>query len=144
MTLSQLLLQTAVTFFAASIGAIFGAFLTRRTEKFKHLQELRSAAYADFLRGFARIGRAQTDTELDERGKLEELEGRVIVTDSRSRIAIYGGKDVVSAMSKFIATGTQTLTPEGMKAFAELCRSMRADTGREPVPIEDITRLLYS
>jgi hypothetical protein len=45
MTLQQLLLQTAVTFVAAGLGAIFGAFLTRRTERFKHLQELRSAAY---------------------------------------------------------------------------------------------------
>jgi hypothetical protein len=53
MTLQQLLIQTAVTFVAAGLGAIFGAFLTRRTERFKHLQELRSAAYADFLRGVA-------------------------------------------------------------------------------------------
>jgi hypothetical protein len=144
MTPTQLLLQTATTFVAASIGAIFGAFLTRRTEKFKHLQELRSAAYADFLRGFAKVGRAQSDGLRDERSMLEEREGRVIVTDSRSRIAIYGGKDVVSALSRFVAVGTQTLTPEGMKAFADLCRLMRAEAGRENASAEDITRVLFS
>jgi hypothetical protein len=90
MTLSQLMIQTALTFIAASLGAIFAAFLTRRTEKFKHLQELRSAAYADFLRGFARAGRAQNDSSRSERSINEELEGRVLVTDSRSRIVIYG------------------------------------------------------
>jgi hypothetical protein len=144
MTLTQLLIQTAVTFVAASIGAIFGAFLTRRTETFKHLQELRSTAYADFLRGFAKVGRAQMDTARDERSGLEELEGRVIVTDARSRIAIYGGEDVVHALSKFISLGTQTLNPEGMKAFADLCAMMRAETGRESVSVEDITKVLFS
>src|ERR1700733_14780617 len=107
MSLDQLLVQTAVTFVAASLGAIFGAFLTRRTEMFKHLQELRSA-YVNFLRAFARAGRAQSDKMQGERRALEELEGRVVVTDARSRIAIYGGKAVVQALSKFISLGTQT------------------------------------
>lgn len=39
MSFTQLLIQTAATFVAAGLGAIFGAFLTRRTERFKHLQE---------------------------------------------------------------------------------------------------------
>jgi len=140
----QLLIQTGVTFVAASLGAVFGAFLTRRTERFKHLQELRSAAYADFLRGFAKVGRAQVDSMGDERAKLEELEGRVIVTDSRSRIAIYGGTDVVHALSQFVGLGTQTLTPEGMRAFAGLCMLMRAEAGRKGAAAEDITRILFS
>ena len=62
MSFTQLIIQTAVTFVAASVGATFGAFLTRRTEKFKHLQELRSAAYADFVRSIASAAeRAQSD-----------------------------------------------------------------------------------
>jgi len=55
MSFSPLIIQTGVTFIAASLGAIFGAFLTRRIEQFKHLQELRSKAYADFLRGSAKV-----------------------------------------------------------------------------------------
>jgi ATP-dependent protease HslVU (ClpYQ) peptidase subunit len=140
MTLVQFLIQIVVTF----IAAFFGAFLTRRTERFKHLQELRSTAYADFLRGFAKVGRAQSDTMRDERSMLEELEGRVIVTDSRSRIAIYGGKDVVHALSKFIGLGTQTHTPEGMQAFAELCMLMRAEAGMGRASFDDISRVLFS
>jgi len=105
---------------------------------------LRSAAYADFLRGFAKVGRAQVDKMRDDRSMSEELEGRVIVTDSRSRIAVYGGRDVVHALSKFISLGTQTHNPEGMHAFAELCTLMRAKTGRQRVSSEDITRVLFS
>jgi hypothetical protein len=144
MNLTQLLIQTAVTFVAASVGAVLGAFLARRAETFKHLQELRSAAYADFLRGFARVGRAQSDKMRDERSVIEELDGRVLVTDSRSRIAIYGGKAVVHSLSRFITLGTQTLTPEGMQSFAELCMRMREETGREQAPFEDVSKLLFS
>jgi hypothetical protein len=53
MGVTQLIAQTALTFIAATVGAFLGAFLTRRTERFKHLQELRSAAYSDFIRGVA-------------------------------------------------------------------------------------------
>jgi hypothetical protein len=144
MHLVQFLIQASVTFVAAGLGAIFGAFLTRRTERYKHLQDLRSGAYSDFLRGFARVGRAQSDKMRDERSMLEELEGRVLVTDSRSRIAIYGGKSVVHAFSKFIELGTQTRTPEGMRAFTDLCGLMRAEAGMEEASFDDIHRLLFS
>jgi len=137
MTFTELIIQTVVTFVAASIGAVFGAFLARRTERFKHLQELKSTAYADFLRGLAKAAGPQ-DLSTDE------VEVRIMVADSRARIAIYGGRDVVSALSKFISLGTQTHTPEGMQAFANLCALMRAETGREHVAIEDITRILFS
>jgi hypothetical protein len=144
MTFTQLIVQTAVTFVAASLGAIFGAFLTRRTEKFKHLQELRSTAYADFVRGVASAAeRAQTDGIREERGA-PESRGRALVADSRARIAIYGGKEVVHSLSTFIALGAQTRNPGGMEAFAELCKSMREETGRERVPIEDTRRILFS
>ena len=80
----------------------------------------------------------------DERSTLEELEGRVFVTDSRSRIAIYGGETVVQALARFISLGTQTRTPEGMHAFAELCMLMRAEAGREQASFDDVSRVLFS
>lgn len=133
-----------MTFIAASLGAIFGAILTRRTERFKHLQEMRSNAYVDFLRGFARVIRAQNDKLKDERSVLEEREGLVIMTDSRARIAVYGDHEVVQALSKFISLGTQTRTVEGMKAYADLCSIMRRETGRKCTPSEDIMQVLFS
>ena len=143
MSLTQLLVQTAVTFVAASLGALFGALLIRRTERFKHLQELQSAAYVDFLRGFARVGRAQRDSPRNERSVIEELEGRAIVTDSRSRIAVYGSRGVVLALSKFISLGTETLSPAGRQAFAELCALMRMEAVKQVAPLEDVRTVLY-
>ena len=139
----ELLFQTAVTFIAASLGAILGSLLTLRTERFKHLQELRSTAYVDFLRGFARVTRAQNEKMKDEHSMLEEREGNVTVTDSRARIAIYGGHDVVQALSRFIDLGTQTHTLEGRKAFVDLCSVMRTETGRKHALPEDIKVVLF-
>jgi hypothetical protein len=127
MNLTQLIAQPVVTLV---VGALLGAVLTRRIERLKHLQELRSAAYADFLRG---VGMAA-----------ESGGGRALVADSRARIAIYGGKNVVHSISEFIALGGQTCNPEGMQAFSQLCMSMRAETGREHVCVEDITQVLFN
>lgn len=143
MNTTQLLIQTGVTFVAAGLGAIFGAFLARRNEQFKHIQELRSAAYADFLRGFARVCRAQMDGGQDERSKLEELEGRAIVSDSRSRIVVYGSAPVVSSVAKFTLRGTETVTPEGKEAFAEMCSIMRAESAGQSAPIADVKATLF-
>ncbi|MGA8271739.1 MAG: hypothetical protein WB919_09295 [Candidatus Sulfotelmatobacter sp.] len=130
MSVTQLIAQTAFTFIAAIVGAFLGAFLTRRTERFKHLQELRSAAYADFIRGVA--------TAAQQQG------GMALVADARGRIAIYGGESVVHSLAEFIALGVQTQNTEGMIAFAELCMAMRAETGRRRVPFEEIRQLLFN
>ncbi len=130
MSITQLIAQTAVTFFAATLGAFLGAYLTRRTEKFKHLQELRSAAYIDFVRGAANAA--------------HRTGGIAEVADARCRIAIYGGKSVVHSLSEFIAHGAQTSNPKGMQAFSELCQAMRTETGRESVSFEYINRVLFS
>jgi hypothetical protein len=127
---TQLLTQSAVTFVAATVGAFLGAFLTRRTERFKHLQDLRSAAYIDFVSGVANAA--------------QRTGGIADVADARCRIAIYGGRRVVQSLSEFIANGAQTTNRKGMQAFAELCQAMRAETGRGSVSFENINRILFS
>jgi hypothetical protein len=130
MDTTQLVVQTALTFFAATVGAFLGAFLTRRTERFKHLQELRSLAYADFIRGVANAA--------------QQSGGIAPVADARARIAIHGGKRVVHSLSRFIARGGQTRDQDGMQAFGELCQVMRAEAGRELAPAEEIKQVLFN
>lgn len=130
MNITQLILQTTVTFIAATVGTFLVALLTRRTERFKHLQELRSAAYVDFVRGVADAA--------------QQSGGIAQVADARARIAIYGEESVVHSLAGFIAHGGQTQNKEGMQAFAELCQAMRAETGREYTSLEDINRILFS
>jgi len=143
MSFSPLIIQTGVTFIAASLGAIFGAFLTRRIEQFKHLQELRSKAYADFLRGSAKVVIAQHDEQRSERSRLEIHEGLATVADSRARIAIYGSPEVLRSLARFASLGAQTISPEGMQEFAELCSLMRAEAIKNRAPIDDIRTVLF-
>lgn len=146
---SQLLIQTAVTFVAATLGAFLAASLARHTERFKHLQLLRSNAYADLLKGVAKVARAQQDSTTSNENVAiqEEREGRLLVTDARSRIAIYGSRDVLRAAAKYIDLGVQSLTPEGRTAFAEMCSLMRAEaiegTADRDAEYEDVETLLF-
>jgi hypothetical protein len=132
------MLQAGITFIAATLGSIIGAYLTLRINRSKHLQELRSAAYVDFLRGFAMVVIAQQSEQADA-----EREGFAIVTDAKARIGIYGSAEVVRALSEFASRGTQTQTPEGRHALARMCELMRKESGGVSVGVEDISRVLY-
>ena len=146
MTTEQLLFQTALTVVAAGIGAIFGTFLTRHTERYKQLQGLRAAAYVDFLRGVSKLAAVGRDTLKNEANLLEEREGKIIVTDARARIAIYGSKRVVQSLSKFISGGAVLNTDERLHSFTGVCELMRNEsTGKtERASFEDVHRLLFS
>lgn len=140
MNVTQLVAQTAVTFIAATAGAFLGALLTRWTEKFKHLQELRSAAYVDFLRGFAKVAVAQKDGRRDD---IQEREGITLVADSKARIGIYGSKAVVQALADFAGRGNQTQTPEGRKALIDMWVVMRRESVGGDEEYESINKLLF-
>ena len=143
--ISQLLIQTGVTFIAAALGAFLASSLARRTERFKHRQQLQSSAYADLLKGVAKIARAQGDatTSNESVALQEEREGRLIFTDARSRIAIHGSSDVLRAAAKYIDLGAQNITPEGMQAFTEMCALMREESIDERAAFKDIHTLLF-
>jgi hypothetical protein len=100
MTFTQLFTQTSLTFVAAGLGLIFGAFLTRRTERYKQLQSLRAAAYVDFLRGVSKLGIVQKESV------------RMTVADAKARIAIYGSRNVVRSLSAFMDGGAVLNTSE--------------------------------
>jgi hypothetical protein len=146
MTLTQLFTQTSLTFVAAALGAIFGAFLTRWTDRYKRLQELRTAAYVDFIRGIAALAAVQHDTLRDDRNLLEERTAKITVADAKARIAIYGSKAVVKALSRFLDGGAVLDTEERMHKFAEMCVLMRneGNTWSQRAAFEDVHKLLFN
>lgn len=125
-------------------GVLIGAFLARWINKSKHLQELRSAAYVDFLRGFGKVAISQGEAVRDQRNHLEEHEGKIIVADAKARIGIYGSRAVVHAVSIFVSRGSQTRTREGMQAFTEVCELMRSEAVSERASFEGLNMLLFS
>jgi hypothetical protein len=146
MTSTQLLIQTSLTFVAGALGAIFGAFLTRWTDRYKRLQELRTAAYVDFIRGIAALAAVQRDAVRNEQSFLEERTASITVADAKARIAIYGSKAVVNALSRFLDGGAVLATEERMHKFAEMCVLMRneGNTWSQGTAFEDVHKLLFS
>ncbi len=126
------------------MGAIFGAFLTRWTDRYKSLQELRAAAYADFLRGVTALAIIQREAVRDGQSFLDERNSLMIVADAKARIAIYGGKAVVRALSTFLDGGAVLDTPERFHKFTEMCELMRKESNTQRASFEDIHKLLFS
>jgi hypothetical protein len=141
MTFAQFL-----TFVAAALGAVFGAFLTRWTDSYKRLQELRTSAYVDFLRGIAALAAVQRDSLRHDQSFLEERNAKITVADAKARIAIYGSKAVVNALSRFLDGGAALDTEERMHKFAEMCVLMRneGNTWSQRAAFEDVHKLLFS
>ena len=125
MTLKQLFVQTALTCVAAALGAVFGAFITRWTDKYKQLLSLGADAYVDFLRGVAKLGIVQKDSLRDQESLMEERDGKITVADAKARIAIYGSRRVVRSLSTFMDGGAVLDTSERQRSFAEMCQLMR-------------------
>ncbi len=144
MAIPPLLTQTGTTLVAATIGSIIGAFLTLRVNRSKHLQELRSAAYVDFLRGLSKIAIARKDPIRDAHSLQEELNGVIMLADAKARIGIYGSGEVVRALARFVSHGSETVTPEGMDTLTEVCELMRKESVNDGVPFDDLSRLLFS
>ena len=144
MTTPPLALQTGLTFVAATIGAIIGAFLTLRVNRSKHLQELRSAAYVDFLRGLAKVAIEQKDSLRDERSFLEQRDGIILLAHAKARICFYGSSQVFRALALFVSHGNQTRTDEGRDALTRLCELMRKESVNEDVPFGDLSKMLFN
>ena len=126
MTLKQLFVQTALTCVAAALGAVFGAFITRWTDKYKQLLSLGADAYVDFLRGVAKLGIVQKDSLRDQESLMEERDEASCDRSSSSfgcacTIPCPKPEDGCSRSSK--ATSTTTRSQETSRAWG------RSETG---------------
>ena|SRR2546423_7575577 len=124
----------------ALIGAtavILGLFVSRRSETKKHLEELRTTAYVDFIRGIAGLAiiqRGPVDTK-EKATKGSEL--ITLVADAKARIVLYGSPRIVVSLAKFLRAGDVLDSTERAKEFTAICQQMRNDTRPNPGPLTD-------
>ena len=109
------------------VGVILGAGIqyvfTSRVENKKHFQQLRTSAYVDFLKSTA--GTAISQKKQDPEGETAAI---ALMTDAKSRIAIYGSPEVAAAVADFFRHHGALTTPESFAAFVDIVAVMRADT----------------
>lgn len=103
------------------VGAVIGAALSRWTDRARHHEELRSKAYADYLRAVASAAHLRSDD--DERDAFREA------SDAKARIAVYGSADVIRALARFEEAGANLSSREAINGFVSLVSAMRPTKG---------------
>ncbi|MFH1642850.1 MAG: hypothetical protein ABIC04_08195 [Nanoarchaeota archaeon] len=121
------------------IGAILQHIFSSRSSSEKHLKELETQAYIDFIKAAARINSAQREKNVQK-----EEEHAKLMLDAKTRICVYGEKDVVSSMANFWREGAKLTNPSEMKKFIEIIKSIRKANKIKEIEDKNISQLLFS
>ena len=98
---------------------------SRLAETRRHLRELRTEAYIDYLRCISESPRLRKQ----DRKARSELLNRTVA--AKARLCIYGSADVVKSLSEFEEAGAQINTPDKARLFLEVVKMMRSEGGVE-------------
>lgn len=121
------------------VGAALQYYVSRAFEERKMRRHLRTQTYADFLRGCAGLAIAQADGDVT---RMKEY--RILLTDAKARITIYGSKKVILATAEFYRAGGRLDTREQMELYLSICEEMRKEgLPRESAEPMDMAQLLF-
>ena len=120
------MLTGILSFFGVIIGAFLQYFFTRHIESQRHLRDLRSKAYMDYLQCVGEHAQLRHKEHTKER---QELFSKT--ADSKARICLYGSNKTIQAFSIFEKLGASMGSSEQRKAFTNMVSVMRSDSGSE-------------
>jgi hypothetical protein len=119
--------STLLTAVLPLLGVVVGAgihyWVSKASEAHKHLEELRTEAYVDFIRGVSGVAIAQKRHE-----PAIETQSMVLLADAKARVSVYGSKAVVESLAEFIRRGAVLDSPERMRTFVSACQKMRNES----------------
>ena len=115
-----------LSFVGVVIGASLQYFFTRHIENQKHIRDLRSNAYMDYLRTASELANYRPKENSKER-----IDILARTADAKSRVCLYGSNTVIKAFSKFERLGATMGTAEQRDAFTDMVKEMRNDSGGE-------------
>ena len=102
------------------IGAALQYVFTKVLEEKRHERDLRTQAYADYLRCVSEMKHV-----FIQKTAPQERELLARFTDAKVRMSLYGTDDVVRSLSRFEELGAQLDSPAQLEAFAALIQNMR-------------------
>lgn len=126
------MLTAFLSFLGVVIGASLQYYFTRHIENQRHIRDLRSKAYMDYLLSVAEQAQFRYTNNSPERIKLNTK-----TADAKSRICLYGSSKVIQVFSEFQQLGAIMNTKEQRKAFTDMVQAMRSDSGAEPGVVSD-------
>ena len=121
--MTKTLLITLLPLLGVIVGAGLQYLITRLAETRRHLRDLRTSAYIDYLRCISESPRLR---EQDRKARSELLDRTVA---AKARICIYGSAAVVKALSEFEEVGAQIDTQERADHFLGVVKLMRSESG---------------
>lgn len=136
-------LSTIITATLPLIGVALGAglqyYFSKSSEERKKLTSLRTQAYVDYLQSVAKFAQA-AKTDPNERLKL-----LAEAADAKTRICIYGSKNIVKLLAEFERNGAKIASRESKETFIALCSQMRAEgiNSEENLPVDDLKLVLF-
>ncbi len=116
--------KAMIAFAGVLAGAILQYYFTRLIEHQRHVRDLRSQAFIDYINSVSE--QAQFHPKM---GSNEQKEIYCRTANAKGRICLYGSKKVISAFSKFEELGAGMNTPEQREAFIKMISLMRIDSG---------------
>jgi hypothetical protein len=131
-----------ITAIVAVLGVIIGAALqyvfAKRREVSKQYLDLKSQAYVDFIKSVSGITQAQRQGNREK-----EQEFRILLTDSKARIAAYGSKEVVEAMAEFFHEFGILASQDAVTSFVNVIQKIRNEIVGESVSDKDLDVILF-
>lgn len=123
------------------IGAILQYSFSKHSDELKHQKNLKTQAYVDFLKGVSGLTVAHRNND-----KNKKQEFMTLLVDAKTRISIYGSKEVIQKIANFWRADAQVDTPEQKHLFIKICQAMRSDNLKKDQQVEnkDISQLLFS
>lgn len=126
------------SFLGVVIGAALQYLFTRHIEDRRHIRDLRSKAYMDYLNTVAELASFRSQDGTNERVLLNAR-----TADAKARISLYGSNKVIEAFSRWESMGPTMATREQREAFISMIQVMRKDSGsKRGTKIEHLQNLL--
>ena len=112
-------MSTLLTLAGIILGSVLTYLFTRSHENKRHLRLLQTESYADYLRCVAEA--AHVNLQTDEANLFARA------ADAKTRICLYGSKDVVTLLAAFERAGGMLKNEKQREAFVRLVTAMRCD-----------------
>lgn len=121
-------------FFGTILGILISPLLqyiiNKQIESRKNLSGLRYQAYVDYAKSVSDVATSSSkDRDLSK------------VIDSKTRICIFGNKDVIREMLNFEKSGANLKSKESQEIFTKIITEMRKDISGEK-PSEEINQII--
>jgi hypothetical protein len=119
---SALIIPPAAAIIGTAVGSTIQFWFSRRSEGRRRIEEQRLRAYVDFVNGLSQIAMAQKNDD-----KKREIESNIVLSDAKTRIGLYGRREVIQSLAQFVRKHGAQNSPEALSSFTTVVEEMRLD-----------------